>query len=57
MEWLLSRLSERPTWVAIVGLITAGLGIVVPGPLIDLIANAGSSLALLAIAVMRTPNA
>lgn len=57
MEWLLSRLSERPTWVAIVGLITAGLGIVVPGPLIDPIANAGSSLALLAIAVMRTPNA
>ena len=57
MEWVLSRLSERATWVAIIGLATTGLGFALPGGIVDAIANAGPSLALLAIAILRTPNA
>jgi hypothetical protein len=57
MEWVLSRLSERATWVALIGLATTGLGFMVPGQIVEAIANAGPGLALLAIALLRTPNA
>jgi hypothetical protein len=57
MEWVLSRLSERATWVALIGLATTGLGFMVPGQIVEAIANAGPGLALLAIAILRTPNA